>query len=631
MNILKRYCYYILLLFTLLSACKRAEKEYVKIPLEDFFRNPEKSRMQLSPNGEFVSYVKNYKNRANIFCENLSTGIVTQLTFDTTRGISNYVWVNNKQLLYLLDVDGNETFHLFSINNDGKNKVDLTPFDNIQMNFIDIAPQKDDEIYICLNKRNPEIFDLYKLNYNTGALKMVDENPGNITEWSVDLDGQIRLAVSTDGVNEKVLYKKTTSSPYKEVLTINFKETFYPLSFTKDGHSIYALSNINRDKVALVVFDLDLAKETKIIYQAIDADINDVFISYTSHMPIYASYRAGRLKTHFFDHTLENIEQVAKKIDANSNFSIINNTTDDKKYLLKLYSDKNSGRYFTYNVETEEMKEIGKTSPWLKEENLAETNSFEFKTRDGLTVQAYLTLPNEKQDKYPLLVIAHQHLWQRTNWSFNPEVQFFANRGYAVLRVNHRGVEGFGKNFHEAGFKEIGAKMQDDYTDAVYYLIKKGIVDTARIGIYGMSFGGYFALNGLVRDSGLYKCAASYSGFTNLFSYLKEFPPYYNQFIEMMYEMIGNPETDADHLKECSPAFHTDKMKSPIFIAHGEKDRRSSVEEINLFVKNLKNEKVRVNYLLVPDEGHVFRKEENKINLYRELEMFFDENLMNRK
>jgi len=629
--VLKRYSYILLFLFTVILSCKRVEKEYVKIPVEDFFRNPEKSRMQLSPNGEYVSYVKNYKNRANIFCQNLSTGIVTQLTFDTTRGITNYIWVNNKQLLYLLDIDGNETFHLFSISNDGKKKVDLTPFDNIQMNFIDIAPQQGDEIYICLNKRNPEIFDLYKLNYNTGALSIVDENPGNISDWYKDLNGDIRLAVSTDGVNEKVLFKKSVSSSYKEVLTVNFKETFYPISFTKDGHSIYALSNINRDKVALVVFDLVEAKETEIIYQVADADINDVAISYSTHLPLYANYRSGRLKTHFFNNTIEKIETAAKNIDEKSNFSIINSTTDDKKFLLKIYSDKNAGRYYTYDVDKNEIKEIGKTSPWLNEKDLAETTSFEFKTRDGLTVQAYLTLPNETQKKYPLLVIAHQHLWQRTNWAYNPEVQFFANRGYAVLRVNHRGVEGFGKSFHEAGFKEIGRKMQDDYTDAVYYLIKKGIIDTARIGIYGTSFGGYFALNGLVRDSGLYKCAASYSGFTNLFSYLKEFPPYYSQYLQMMYEMIGNPEKDADYLKECSPAFHTDKMKTPIFIAHGEKDRRMSVEEINLFVRNLKNEKVKVNYLLVPDEGHVFRKEENKINFYTELEQFFDENLMNRK
>lgn len=628
---MKRTHYYIILFLSFLFACKGGEKEYVKIPLANFFRNPEKSNMLLSPNGEYVSFIKNYKNRANIFCQNLTSGEVAQLTYDTVRGITNYVWVNNKQLLYLLDIDGNESFHLFSISNDGKTMKDLTPFDNIQLRFLDIPPQKGDEIYICLNKRKPEIFDLYKLNYNTGALKMVDENPGNISYWKEDFNGDIRLAISTDGVNEKIYFKKTITSPYKEILKINFKETFYPICFTEDGNSVYALSNINRDKVALVLFDLNQAKETRIVYQNADADINDMSVSYSTKMPLFATYRDGRLHTRFFSPELEKIEAITTKIDPSSNFVIINYTVDDKKFLIKLYSDKSLGTYYIYDADKDYLKEIGKISPWLNEKDLAESKSFNFKSRDGLNIQAYLTLPTIKQEKYPLIVVAHPHLWQRTHWAFNSEVQFFANRGYAVLRVNHRGVEGFGKAFHQAGYKEVGRKMQDDYTDAVYDLIKKGIIDTARIGIYGMSFGGYFALNGLVRDSGLYKCAASYSGFTNLFSYLKEFPPYYSQYLNMMYEMIGDPEKDGDYLKECSPAFHTDKMKTPIFIAHGEKDRRMSVEEINQFVKNLKNEKVRVNYLLVPDEGHGFRKEENKINVYTELEQFFEENLLNRK
>lgn len=631
MNILKRYSYFIIILLSFLFACKGGEKNYNKIPLANFFRNPEKSNMLLSPNGEYVSYIKNYKNRTNIFCQNLASGEVVQLTFDTLRGISNYVWVNNNQLLYLLDIDGNESFHLFSITNDGKTKVDLTPFDNIQLKFLDIPPQKGDEIYICLNKRKPDVFDLYKLNYNTGELKMVDENSRNISYWKEDHNGDIRLAISTDGVNEKILFKKTKTSEYKEILTVNFKETFYPICFAKDGNSVYALSNINRDKVALVLFDLDKAIETRIVYQTYGADISDMSFSYTTKMPLFANYRNGRLHTHFFDEDLKKIEIATNKVDSKSNFSIINYTVDDKKFLIKLYNDKSLGTYYIYDLAKDELKELGKISPWLNEKDLAESQSFEFKSRDGLTIQAYLTLPNYKQKKYPLIVVAHSHLWLRTHWVFNPEAQFFANRGYAVLRVNHRGVRGFGKSFNQAGYKEVGRKMQDDYTDAVYYLIKKGIIDTARIGIYGMSFGGYFALNGLVRDSGLYKCAASYSGFTNLFSYLKEFPPYYRQYLEMMYEMIGDPEKDADYLKECSPAFHTDKIKTPIFIAHGEKDRRMSVEEINLFVKNLKHEKVKVNYMLLPDEGHGFRKEENKINVYTELEQFFEENLMNRK
>lgn len=628
---MKRIIYFFGLLLYLLAACKGDKKEYVKIPLEDFFKNPEKSKMLLSPDGEYVSFIKNYKNRANIFVQNLQSGEIQQLTYDTARGIANYVWVNNHKLLYLVDIDGNETYHLFSIGSDGKNKVDLTPFENIQMRFLDILPQKGDEIYICFNNRKQELFDLYKLNYNTGALTLVDKNPGNISYWNEDLQGNIRLAVSTDGVNEKVLYKKTIQDSYKEILTVNFKEIFYPICFREDGHSVYALSNINRDKVALVIFNLETGKEQEVIYQQNDADITDLSVSYTTHLPLYAKYRTGKLYTHFLNPTLKKIEIACKKIDQKCNFNIINNTIDDNQFLIKFYSDKSLGTYYIYNLKKDEIKEIGKLSPWLDDTQLASSESFEFKSRDGLTIQGYLTLPLIKQTQYPLIVLAKPYLWQRTHWAFNPEVQFFANRGYAVLRVNPRGVEGFGKAFHQSGFKQIGRKMQDDYTDAVYHLINKGIIDTARIGIYGMSFGGYFALNGVIRDSGLYKCAASCSGYTNLFSYLKEVPPYDHQYLEMMYEMIGNPEKDVEYLKECSPAFHTDKIRVPLFIAHGENDHRMSVDEINQFVKNIKNQNIKVNYLLIPDEAHGFRKEENKITLYTELEMFFEENLMNRK
>lgn len=623
----KQYILYFLL-FSLLYACTGAENKARQIPLEDFFRNPEKSNMLLSPDGSCITYIQNFKNRANIFCQNLSSKEIIQLTYDTIRGVNTYTWVDNDQLIYLYDEDGKENYHLYSIKNNGTNKVDLTPFKDVRLKFLDMPPQNGQEIYICLNKRKKDVFDLYKLNFNTGALTMVDENPGNISYWKQDLNGDIRLAVTTDGVNEKILFKKDMRSPYKEVISLNFKETLYPISFTADGNSVYALSNLNRDKVALVKFDLITAKETEIVYQHKDVDITDMGFSYKTKEPLFATYRTNKFQTHYLNSSLKEIENAVKKISTESSYTIINFTINNDKYLIKIFSDKNIGSYYIYDVKQKSLTNIGKVSPWLNETELASTEPIEFIARDGLKINGYLTLPKVKQKEYPLIVLANPTLWQRTRWGYNPEVQFFANRGYAVVTVNHRGVDGFGKKFFEQGFKEVGRKMQDDYTDAVYHLINKEIIDTARIGIYGMSFGGYFALNGLLRDSGLYKCAASYSGFTNLFSYIKEIPPYYKQYLEMIYEMIGNPETDVEYLRQCSPVFHTEHINVPIFIAHGEKDQRMSVAEINQFVKSLKKKELKVTYLLMNDEGHGFRKEENKINLYTELETFFDENLM---
>ncbi len=497
----KQGVYIIYVLLIALFACTNKEQSGVRsIPVEDFFRNPEKSNMMISPDGSCISYIQNYKNRANLFCQSIKSNESRQLTFDTVRGITNYLWVDTNRLIYLYDIDGKENYHLFSVYKDGSNKIDLTPFEDVRMRFIDMPPVNKDEIYIGLNKRKKDVFDLYKINLNTGALRLVLENPGNISYWKQDWQGDIRLAVATDGVNEKVLFKKDKNAEFKEVISLNFKETLYPICFTEDGTSVYALSNLNRDKVALVKFDLLLAKETEVIYQHNDVDINDMGVSYQTKQPLFATFRQNNFQTHYLNNNLNKIEKAVKNKYAGSSYNIINYTMNDDKFLIKIFSDRNIGTYCLFDLTNNKLTEIAKMSPWLNEEELASTKPFDFTSRDGLKINAYLTLPKIKQDRYPLIVLAHPSLWQRTKWGYNPEVQFFANRGYAVVSVNHRGVDGFGKKFVELGFKEVGRKMQDDYTDAVYYLISEGIVDTSRIGIYGMSFGGYFALNGLVRD-----------------------------------------------------------------------------------------------------------------------------------
>ncbi len=215
----------------------------------------------------------------------------------------------------------------------------------------------------------------------------------------------------------------------------------------------------------------------------------------------------------------------------------------------------------------------------------------------------------------------------RNSWGYNSEVQFLANRGYAVFQVNYRGSKGYGKKFWIAGFKQWGGEMQNDITDGVRWLISQKVADPTRIGIYGSSFGGYSALHGLCFRPSLYKCGASYSGLTNLFTYLKDIPPYYRPYLQMYYETVGNPEVDADYFRAVSPVFHTDKIRSPVLIAQGARDPRVNMNETNQFVKELKKRKVPVTYILKEDEGHFFKNAENKLEFYRELEKFLDKNL----
>jgi dipeptidyl aminopeptidase/acylaminoacyl peptidase len=232
-------------------------------------------------------------------------------------------------------------------------------------------------------------------------------------------------------------------------------------------------------------------------------------------------------------------------------------------------------------------------------------------------------LPKGDQNKnLPVIVMPHGGPDTRNTWTYNSEVQFLANRGYAVFQMNFRGSTGYGKEFWSAGFKQWGGRIQQDITDGVHWLIKEGVADPKRIGIYGYSFGGYSALWGLCFQSDLYACGVSYSGLSNLYAYLKAIPPYYRPYRLMIEEMVGSPKQDAEYLQGASPVFHTDKIKVPLLIAQGAKDQRVTVTETNQLVKELRKRKVKVTYLLKENEGHLFRNEENRLDFYDRLEKF---------
>jgi len=267
-------------------------------------------------------------------------------------------------------------------------------------------------------------------------------------------------------------------------------------------------------------------------------------------------------------------------------------------------------------------------NPALNDCELAEMKPVTYYARDGRQIHGYLTMPPKiRGRKPPVIVYPHSGPSNRDRWGFDPEVQFFANRGYAVFQVNYRGSTGYGKEFWSAGSKEWGGKIQDDITDGVRWLIQERKVDSARIGIYGAGFGGYSALHGACFHSDLYACAASYSGFINLFTYLKEVPPYFKPYLQMYYETVGNPETEPELIKSMSPVFHSDQINIPVFIAQGGRDSWSTVNETNQFVQKLKKRKVPITYLLREEEGRYFRNEENRILFYNELGEFFDKYL----
>jgi dipeptidyl aminopeptidase/acylaminoacyl peptidase len=602
----------------------------MQIPLRDFFKNPDSSAYQLSPNGQYLSYLAPYERRMNIHVKDLTTNEVTRVTELTDRSVSGYMWATNERLLYVRDFGGDENYHILAVNIDGSDNVDLTPFDKVQAGLIDDLDNDDEHVLVSLNTRNPQCFDPYRLNIVTGELTMLAENPGYITSWLTDHEGNLRLATATDGVNTSILYRKTEADEFQNVLTTNFRESVSPLFFTFDNQHIYASSNLGRDKAAIVKFDIENGQEIEVLFSHDEVDVSGLSYSKKRKVLTTISYTTWKGQYHFLDDTRAKLQERLERDLVGYEVVISSSNKAEDIFLIRTYSDRSLGAYYIYNQQTDKLEKIADVSPWLIEEELAAMQPIQYQSRDGWTIHGYLTLPKGVEAKnLPVVVNPHGGPWARDSWTFNPEVQFLANRGYAVLQMNFRGSTGFGRAFWEASFKQWGLSMQDDITDGVNWLIEQGIADANRVAIYGGSYGGYATLAGITLSPEVYACAIDYVGVSNLFTFMNTIPPYWEQFRQMLYEMVGNPDDAEDNarMKATSPLYLIDKIKAPLLIAQGANDPRVAQAESDQMVEALRNNGIDVEYILKTDEGHGFRNEENRFEFYEAMESFLQKHL----
>ncbi|MGK6351042.1 prolyl oligopeptidase family serine peptidase [Parapedobacter sp. DT-150] len=599
------------------------------IPVEDFFSEPEKTDFQLSPNGKYIAYLRLYEGQKNIFILHPDEQNREQrITSDRDLGIQSYFWANDDELIFTKDKK-NDSLQVFAVNRATSAARHLMPPSAVKLRWISPSKVINNGFLISLNERDSSVFDVYRLRTDACKKELVAKNPGNIIRWYADLNGELRLAMASDSVKETVLYRAREQDVFKPVMSNSFRNSIMPLGFSAGNRShVFALSNINRDKMALVEIDMETGKEVRVIYSHPDVDIDHEGYSGNRGEMSYASYATWKQQRHFLNQETEKVYQAIGKRLAGYEVSILDRDTARSRFIVRSYTDKDPGAIYYYDMSKDELVKLTDNNPALKDCMLAEMKPVTYRSRDGRQIQGYLTMPPKSNGKQvPVIVYPHSGPFDRNRWGFDPEVQFFANRGYAVFQVNYRGSTGYGKEFWSAGFKEWGGKIQDDITDGVRWLIDEGIVDSARIGIFGSGFGGYSALHGACFHSDLYACAASYSGFTNLFTYLKEFPPHFKPYLQMYYEIIGNPETESDLIKSMSPVFHSENIDIPVFIAQGGKDSKSTPNEMNQFVQKLKKRKIPITYILHEEEGRYFRNEENRISFYTELGTFFEQYL----
>ena len=597
------------------------------IPLENFFKNPEKSSFQISPNGQFISYMKPWEEgnrRMNVYVKPFDSEKEIRITNAKKRSLYGYFWLNNNRIAYVQDKGGDENIHIYAVDIDGSNDIDLTPFENIQARITDDLEEDENFILIELNKNNPQVHDVYRLNVNNGDLELIAKNPGNISGWMTDNDGKLRIALTSDGVNSSILYRDSEKDDFKEILTTNFKESVSPLFFTFDNNEIYVSSNRHRDKSSIYKFDLQKGIETDLIFEHPDVDVYSLMRSKKRKLITGVSFYTDKQNYKFYDSWRRDLQLSLENKIPGVEVRLSSLSKDETKAIIVAFSDRSRGTYYYYDIEKDELTMLAELSPWLKTDDMAKMSPVKYESRDGLTIHGYLTLPinYNKGDRIPVVVNPHGGPWVRDYWGFNSEIQFLANKGYAVFQMNYRGSTGYGRSFWEKSFKQWGKDMQNDITDGVNWLIDEGIADPDKIAIYGASYGGYATLAGLTFTPDLYACGVDYVGVSSLFTFMESMPPYWELYRSMMYEMVGHPDNDKELLASASPLLHIDKIKAPLFIAQGTNDPRVKKSESDQIVEALKQKGIDVPYMVKDDEGHGFYNEENQFDFYRAMDDF---------
>ncbi|MDR3231339.1 MAG: S9 family peptidase [Synergistaceae bacterium] len=644
-----------ILIFSLSSMAAAQTSFPALIPAEDFFRNPDVASFSISPDGKKLAYLKPWENRMNIYVRDIvldddakggkgANAEERRLTSATERDIGGFFWKGSDRVAFVQDRGGDENFHVFLVGADGGEPRELTPFEGTKTYVLDDLEEDPRHMLISMNKSNPEVFDVYRCDLETGELTQIAENPGNITGWMTDHDGRLRGAYETDGVNQSLLYRATEDEPFKKLITTNFRDDFSPLMFSYDNRLMYIASNLSRDKTAIYTFDPNANKTLDLVYENPDVDVSRLLSSRKRKVITGVLYTTDRSHHHFFDEERRNLQETLEAKFSGYEVAVTDMDDDERRVILATFSDRSRGTYYLYDRQTDRLEKLADLASWLKEDQMAPMTPVSYPSRDGLTIHGYLTLPlgaelpaGLSEDAspdlnldLPVVVIPHGGPSARDTWGFDSEAQFLANRGAAVLQVNFRGSTGYGRSFWEAGFKQWGRGMQNDVTDGVEWLVARGIADKKRVAIYGGSYGGYAALAGATFTPDLYACAVSYVGPSNIFTLLDSIPPYWEPLREMEYEMIGHPVKDKALLEEVSPVFHADEIRIPLFVAQGANDPRVKKAESDQIVEAVKKTGRDVVYMVRENEGHGFHNEENRIAFYRAMEDFFRNHLKTR-
>lgn len=587
----------------------------------DLFRASTQTPFQLSPSGKYISTVMRVEGHQNIAIKTPNDRDFQFVTRFDDHDVVGYLWKSDETIVLIRDNDGTGNFHLYALNILSRDVIDITPIERSRAAIVNSLDGKPDELIITLSKRgNQNVSDLYKVNIATGKLTLLAENEGNVLAWFIDNAGVLRMMMVADDEYQKLLYRADEKQKFREIVKTSFRDIFVPQQFTPDNKQFYALSNLGRDKAAIVRFDPDTGKEVETIFEHPEVDASGVSASQKRGVLTSVGYITWKQERKFLDKFAEELFRDLSKQVPNMDVAITSITRDEDKAIVRTSSDRSQGAFYFYDVPTKNLNKLADIAPWIDELSLGSTVPVRYTTRDSVNIEGYLTLPKgltlATAKNLPVIVNPHGGPWLRDVWGFRSEAQLFAMRGYAVFQMNYRGSSGYGRKFIDAGDKQWGRTMQNDITDGTQWLIQQGIADPKRIAIYGGAYSGYAALMALALTPTLYTCGIDVSGPVNLVNYVRGVSPAVKPFAAQMYSRIGHHERDKDLLTSVSPITVADSIKAPLLLFHGGRDNRVATAEVTQFLTKLQQRGVKVESILKNDEGHGFRGEENRMEMY---------------
>jgi dipeptidyl aminopeptidase/acylaminoacyl peptidase len=591
---------------------------------EILFGNPERTSPQLSSDGKYLAYLApDDKNVLQVWLRTVGQEDDRIITADKKRGIRIFFWTYNaNQLIYMQDADGDENFHLYSVNIESNIVRDLTPFQGVKAQPVGLDPKFPDRLLVGMNLNNPQTFDVYRVNLINGAVEFDTDNPGNIVSWTADVEFQIRAATaSTPDGGSDLLFRETTEKPWEIIRHWGPDEEGGPVSFSADSKTLYIEGNHDANAQRLIALDLATRQET-VIAEDRQYDVGELMIQPLTRVIQAVSFYKDKQEWKVLDPSIAPDFEAISKFRSGELY-VSSRDLEDKNWLVAYTTDDGPVYYYAYNRESKTFTFLFSNQPKLEGLQLASMQPIFYEARDGLIVHGYLTMPvGIPTRNLPTVLLVHGGPWARDTWGYDPTAQWLANRGYAVLQINFRGSTGYGKAFLNAGNREWAAKMHDDLIDGVNWLVQKGISDPQKIAIMGGSYGGYATLVGLTFTPEVFACGVDIVGPSNLITLLQTIPPYWEPIKASMYHRIGNLETEEEFLKSRSPLFYADRIQKPLLIAQGANDPRVKQAEADQIVEAMRKTNVPVEYVLYTDEGHGFARPENRLHFYAIAEEF---------